>query len=182
MNQKYVPVLVGVSMLVVGLLGSNLLSADAAQTPKVYELYDANNTYLGDVVGINYGEVSLLGRAISYTTYLPSLKGLLQVNSLANDGALEFSMPETVQYDGENCTGNAYINFGGEPWFNPWILVIDGSAYSIATSAIVLASQSQYVPNTQGCVAPNATPSLLKLTPITLPFNPDSVVPPFELR
>jgi hypothetical protein len=72
MKQNYGYVLIVVAIVVAGALGGLVSQTSAAGPAKVYGLYDANNVYLGDIIGVTQGVVGTLNTSpspgVSYTT------------------------------------------------------------------------------------------------------------------
>jgi hypothetical protein len=184
--QKLHIVALGLLTIVLGIGGFAASHSEAAPTPKVYGLYDANNTYLGDVVGITYGSASAPGsgltNGISYTTYLPSLDVL--VPFVKSNGSLHVGgYPESIYYDGVDCTGSAYINTddGAVPWTAPWIVRALGITYKVDAPIVNPELVSTYNYNT--CVnSAGSGAGIVALIPVTLPFDPTTVALPFNVK
>jgi hypothetical protein len=187
MKQNYGYVLIVVAIVVAGALGGLVSQTSAAGPAKVYGLYDANNVYLGDIIGVTQGVVGTLNTSpspgVSYTTYLPSINGILQFSRPSGDLTYA-AIPESIMYATADCSGTPYLNAddGAIPWTNPWIIKFDGNTYAIAKTFSSATVGSRYNVVDSTCHIESGGGRLFALTPVTLPFNINAVTLPFSVR
>lgn len=173
-----------VSIVLAGLFVGLTPETGAAQPPRVYGLYDANNVYLGDVVGA-ISEMTSSGIGSVFTTYLPTQEVITQIEIV--DGVhASLPIPAEVFYSGADCTGNAYLsNQSGERnIIAPWSVEVDGITFKIGAASDTIATLSKKKRDgfCQEYIVGAGSQTAFPLTSITLPFDVHTIETPFELR
>ena len=141
-------------------------------------LYDANGTFLGNVVGFSYG-IFDGGYKQLYSTYLPSVDGVFQFSF--NGSGIALPQTQITFYPLPDCQGQAYIVPGHYSLLAPMIVQSseNGNIYRISTTTEEVDSLSRYA---GGCTSDNTGTPMNKLIPVTLPFNFSSVTLPFSIQ
>lgn len=157
---------------------------NAAQPPKVYGLFDANGTYLGDVLSVSSIVSQQNGHQYTteYSTYVPSLNGIFQMQVRNSHVEVESSLtPLFIYYTTSDCSGGPYLKNDDATFTSPWIVMVNANTYTIPTNATSNTFQSVLAP--QGCQQIDPiTSASYKLQPVTLPFNINTITPPFSLH
>ncbi|MBP9757444.1 MAG: hypothetical protein KBD06_02480 [Candidatus Pacebacteria bacterium] len=151
-----------------------------AITPTGPGLKDGTGAYLGQVLSAQY-DVS--DSRIMYTTYLPAADGILQFATDNSQGGAFTNYPDEVLYNEIDCTGTAYVRTDGI-WINPWIVARfdSGETFKVASSTQFVDIVSIYQNFGGGCTnTEQATYSVHKLKPVTLPFELNSIVLPYKI-
>jgi hypothetical protein len=182
MDYKFIVLLLAV--VLAGVAGGYTSRVSAVQ-PHPYGLFDGNGTYLGDIIGTQYFAHygSGIPNSSYYTTYLPSIDGILQFRYNSVGEVVIDSVPEEVRYQFPDCAGRLYITSQGvTPFTSPWIVKVLNQTYRV--SAVATGANTESLNNGDGTFCQNVSTSVssYELTPVTLPFNQNTVVPPFKIK
>ena len=184
MNQKSLLVLLCV--LVVGFGGLSFSEAAKNGAKNPLTLYDANGTFLGDLVTVRSGFPDDWGggTGTTYTVYRSDVDGILEF--------INGSLPQVVgnmnaYYSQPDCQGQPYILASGTGVNSQWILEYHGSPYRMSTSTQLVNVQGfreggdfcETDRATQTFPDPNA--QFYSLIPVTLPFSLDNIPLPFKI-
>lgn len=174
-------ILAAALVLSAAIIGTTVLRAHAT-TPLPYALYDASDTYLGDVVGIGPAPDMASGMHLSYATYIPSMGIIVDIVKRGATISIGDELHETF-FTSLNCEGTAYTSSGNDvPWDSLWVVEALGDTYTVGTTTIESVETNSYTTNSE-CVnetIPAVRSNVFLLTPITLPYS--SVALPLELR
>lgn len=150
-----------------------------AITPTGPGLKDGSGVYLGQLLSTHY---DVDGQRITYTTYLPSVDGVLQFATDQNQGGPFMNWPSDILFDESGCQGTGYVDATGI-WVNPWVVIrFDSEETFKVASSTQHGVAFQSVLQQTNCIEESG--ELLnahKLKPVTLPFNPNNVVLPFKI-
>jgi hypothetical protein len=138
-------------------------------------LYDANDTFLGPIIGTN-----AVGYNQQYVVGVPSLRGQLRFQVL--QGQLANSADVDEFFDQLGCAGNSYVRI--VQWQSPSIVTpADGFVYTVATTSANVTAMSSIGGTSGGvCETNEFTSDFYKLTQVSLPYDPNNVALPFSIH
>lgn len=177
MDKKYAFVLIATAIIVIGMFGASVSQTTAAQPPRVYGLYDANNIYLGDVIDADLLDLGANGNEETYTTYLPAINAFMKFKG----AAIAPPIASLVRYTNTDCTGVPYVDEVSS--FPSWIVSLESNANNLYmqtdTPTTVTTNSTRF--NDQ-CIIETSTQVHYELIQTNLPFNPNTITSPLELK
>ncbi len=185
MFKKYLsPVLLSLAVVLVGFLfiDFSAYQARAVSPLKQLKLQDATGIELGYIVGMYQTDhgVPNAQKITSYTTYLPSLDAVIQIENTNGGLNIAGSIEGFSEYYNTlDCSGDGYLI--GTSLSSPWIIKdAQNNIVKIDKNSTIINARSAGTPG--NCFDPGiGTSTAWRLIPASLPFNPESLTLPFKI-